>query len=474
MEGIRANLIRIKNVMSVADAVIHPGQINQIIGKNNQGKTTLIEVLKLAFEGSTDGTLVRHGEEQAEVVVELSDKTNIRRRLSAEGKQSVEVKQGEYKMSSPQTYLDGLFNSVSFNPVDILDPKKRANAIMTSMPIRLTAEELAGYLGVDVSSLPPLEYEGVHGLKVLEAAHKYYFQRRAEANKDAKDKLKKYEIHKAELPLIPEAANSDRSEFAAKIAKEQKMLNEVKLQIARADAVLENIAKAELKVERYRTEVVKVEQEIVDLERKMELLKQRKSTGEKFLTEAELDIPLMRPDKSALDALAAVHEQVIAQQGQKIAEIDTALEVAKRHELVADMHVEAENAEASAEVFNKQVIALAGDIKKKLMSTVEMPVPGLQYVNGEFLVDDVPISHLSTSKAMRLAIGVARKLAGKLKLICLDGAEALDEQSYEALRQEISGDGYFYIITKVGEAFASPNDKVFRARSGVIAEEKPA
>ncbi|NJM09410.1 MAG: AAA family ATPase [Bdellovibrionaceae bacterium] len=474
MSGINVSVLRIKNFLSIADAEIHLGQVNQVVGNNNQGKTTVLKALEFAFAGSTDGTMVRHGEDRAEVIIELPDEAmRIQRKLSPEGAQSLDVKRGEFKVSRPQGVLDGLFSEASFNPVDLLDPKKRTDAILNSMPISIAPEELAEYLGVPVSALPPLDYKQ-HGLRVLEAAHKFYFQRRAEANRDTKEKLSKYEAFKSELPLIPEAATLSRADKFAEIELESKVLGRVKEQIAQVDLRIENARRAEAKVARYEGEIEFLDKEIAELEQKIQVLKKQREMGERLLADARAEVPRALPDRSALLAEAAESENRIAGHRQVIAEIEHAQSIKRQHEMVAGYHAEATRAEEYAKGLDETVKALAGGIKKKIMSQVEMPVPGLEYVDGGFQIDGVPIDHLSTSKAMRLAIGVARKLSGPTKIICLDGAEALDQETYTALRAEIEGDGYTYIITKVGEPFVAANDKVFRAKSGVVSEVKPA
>jgi energy-coupling factor transporter ATP-binding protein EcfA2 len=261
--------LQIKNFLSISDMLVKPGQINQIVGANNQGKTTVIKAIEFAVKGSSDGSLVKFGEESAEVIVELADQTTIRRKLSSEGKQTVDVKKDGFKAPSPQAYLDALFEHSAFNPLDLLDPKRRNDAILASIEIKLDETRLRAELGVSDLPMPPLDYT-VHGLKVIDQAHKYFYQRRAEANKD-----------------------------------------------------------------------------------------------------------------------------------------------------------------------------------------------------GGFTVDGTPVDNLSSSKVLRLAVGVARKLAKKTKLICIDGAEALDNQNFAALHQEIENDGFTYFITKVGSPFAGgPNDTVIPMENG--------
>ncbi len=68
---------------------------------------------------------------------------------------------------------------------------------------------------------------------------------------------------------------------------------------------------------------------------------------------------------------------------------------------------------------------------------------------------------------MKLACSLARVLAKKTKVICLDGAEALDEATYAQLHAEIENDGFTYFVSKVGEAFKSETDTVIKMSGGV-------
>jgi len=100
------------------------------------------------------------------------------------------------------------------------------------------------------------------------------------------------------------------------------------------------------------------------------------------------------------------------------------------------------------------------------MNRAKLPIEGLTYKDENFYLDGSTIENLSSSKAMKLAVAIARTLAGPTKLICIDGAELLDDETYEALRNEIDNDGFTYFITKVGEAFDHPADKVVTMKQG--------
>lgn len=455
--------LSIKNFLSVSEVSIAPGQVNQICGENNMGKTTILKALEFAMTGSTDGSLVKFGEDSAEVIVELSDSTEIRRRLSVEGRQSVEVKREGCRTTSPQSFLESLFSKSSFNPLELLDPKKRTEAIMASIVIKLTPDVLAGELGLEQAKLPPLDYDQ-HGLKVLDQAHKYFYQRRFEANKDTLDKKNRFETYQADLPQrVPTLPDMMRVRTA--LEKERDSLAVARERMSGVDKVLESATLLADKVVKCATAVQQIDIQIASAEEHLRLLRVRREAAVEAHGVATLSVPTDLPDKSEIEIEISMREKTVATHNQTLAEIDRAATIDKQYQLVEDLKVEFEKAAAFAESLNLRVIALAGPIKDEIMAMAEMPIEGLEYVNGAFLVEGVPVDNLSSSRALKLAMGVARKLAKKTKLICVDGCEILDEESFEILQKEIEGDGYQYFLTKVGEPFAQENS-VFKMDRG--------
>ena len=452
--------LKIKNFLSIADVEISPGQVNQIVGRNNQGKTTVLKAIEFAVKGSADPSLVKLGEDGAEVVVELADNTSIRRRLSASGKQSIDVLRNGFKAPSPQTYLDAIFDRSAFNPLDLLDPKKRHDAIMNSIELKVTPELLSKELGVEIDRLPPLEYDQ-HGLKVLEQAHKFFYQRRAEANKDALEKRNRYQTYKSDIEKSP-VEKPVVSEIPYK-----ETIDAANAEIADAKSKLEKIDWMQAQRKKDLDRVDKIKSTLAELVQQAALLNTRISDGERALREAEQSVANQEsiPKRDDLLEVISFAQNKIAKADLEKSAFNNYQTYRKQFEFVEQLDKDAIAAESFAEALTKRVEALAGPIKKKVMSEAEMPIQGLEYRDGKFLVEDVPVDNLSSSKAIQLAIGVARKLSKKTKLICIDGAEALDADSYKVLRKEIDGDGYTYFLSKVGEPFEA-DDKVITMSGG--------
>lgn len=467
-----ANIVslKIKNFLSISDVEIKPGSVNQIVGANNQGKTTILKAIEFAVNGSNTGSVVKMGEDSAEVIVELSDQTTIRRRINSSGKQTVDVKRDGFAAPSPQAYLGALFDQASFNPLELLDPKKRADAILKSIDIKIDSPTLAVSLGMNESDLPPIDYDQ-HGLKVLEQAHKFFFQRRAEANKDVVEKKKRWETYKSDFVAVPApemtqvVLNETRAALSDKVSAAKGDLHKINLAIEMQKAACSKVTKYETLLGRLTDELKNLDSEF---EKRKSELNARIQAGEEAVFNARADVPVIDKgsDKEARERIETTTQALM--QLDLIEKDIRAYDSNQKQALqIESLEKELETAQLFSKALTERVEVLAGDLKNEFMSKAEMPVKGLQYVDGAFLVEGVSIDNLSSSAALRLAIGVARKLAKKTKIISIDGAEALDEQTWNELRSEMEGDGFTYFVTRVGEAFEGGGE-VFKMEKGSV------
>lgn len=450
--------IKIKNFLSISDVEIKPGQVTQITGNNNQGKTSIIKALDFAVKGSSDPSMVKLGEDAAEVLVELSDNTTIRRRLSAAGKQSVSVERDGASFKAPQQILGALFDDSSFNPLELLDSKNRTEAILRSIEIKVTPEVLAKELDLKVEDLPPLDYDK-HGLKVLDDAHKYYYARRAEANKTAAEKKNRWETYQKDLPEAVPAPAKTRVELQKKRDEISSAMAEMREKRSFVMSEHDRSERAQKTHQSYVDAAAKIDLEIKDLEAKLDVAKGRRKEAQKYIDSAAAAIP------KVLEALEPYEKSIRAAQAD-INDIDLQMKVwdtvdaqSKTVQMVKDLENEYGSAKKFAEQIDWRVQEFA-NVRSRLMASSEMPVPGLEFKDDQFFIDGVAVDNLSSSAALKLSIAVARKLAKKTKIICIDGAEQLDKQSWEVFENEIKGDGFEYFITKVGEPFPSQHQSI--------------
>ncbi len=461
--------ILIKNFLSIGEVEILPGQVNQIVGKNNQGKTSILKALEFAFVGSTDGSMVRHGETEAEVLVELEDGLKVDRRLKASGGQTVSVSRGEMDSKKPQAMLNGLLGDTTFNPLDLLDSKSRTEHLLKCIDLKVNEAMLTEAVGDCPVPLPPLDYNQ-HGLKVADQANKYFYQRRAEANKVAVEKLNTFTVKQRELPPAPEELTDKSTEELKQCVAECKAKIDVESKKKEVLVAAENSHK-ELSERIARGHLAKsqVEAEIAEFEKSVAVAREKR---EKIVSGLELlDNELKTVDKWRTNAGPDI--EVIKAENESIQMCQNAInrrtEIQAHKERVFGVQVyenEAIAAKGFAERLHAVVERTGPVFRSALMSKAQLPIAGLTYENDQFFLEGSTIDNLSASKSLQLSVAIARHLASKTKLICIDGAELLDEESYKVLRSEIEGDGFTYFITRVGEAFRHEGDNVIRMEQG--------
>lgn len=458
--------LKIKNFMSIQDAELKLGQINQIVGVNSQGKTTILKAIETAAKGSTDGSLVKFGEEEAEIIIELPDETTIKRKIKSEGKQSVEVKKGEFKAPKPQEFLESLFDFSAFNPIELLEPKKRSEAIMKSIELNVTPEAIAQKLGVDKETLPEVDYKK-HGLEVIDQIYKYYYQRRAEANRTLTDKKNRLDTYKKDFKEMPAPAftrqdlENEKNEINAAISARNEKIAAIKATHEANRKAGETVAKYQKAVDEIKAEIEKKKQELAQLEA-------RYDQGLKAVEEAKKNF------SDVLEGFDYVAEEVNALKLKlnditaRSSNLDAYEATERQRTMLNDLEGQVKEAEIFTEGLTNTVDALRGTVKEEFMATVEMPIKGLEYKDGVFYVDGTPIDNLSSSMALRLAVSVARKLAKKTKIVCIDGAELLDQATYDSFLKEIKDDGFTYFITKVGEG--SNTENIIKMSKGQVVQ----
>lgn len=458
--------LRIKNFLSISDVDLKLGRVNQITGKNNQGKTTVLKAIAFCLQGGTDGSMIKHGEDSSEVTVELADSTTITRRLTAGGTQTVRVLRDGMSPAKPQTFLDGLFEASAFNPLELLDPKKRTDAIMQSIPLTLDASKLAQLLLSQCSEgeLPPLDYTQ-HGLKILDQAHSYFYKRRAEANKDTAEKKKRWETYKADL-VAPTAPRATQAEVLEAITNATQELHKARDEVKFIQNNLKEIEAANKQADAYERAAEKMAAEVETINSKIEEMLKAVTALRLQPAAPELE-PALAKSETAKEKLQSLETS------RKDLEIWAAFD--KQAAIVTDCEKTYQAAKCFSDKLTLCVETLAGPAKASLMGSAQMPIAGLSYQDGAFLLDGASIDNLSSSKALRLGVAVAKKIANSkpYKLINLDGAELLDEESYAVLHEEMEkDDGYVYFLTKVGEPFKTTgeSDKTFVADKGAITE----
>lgn len=455
-QGMNLVGIQIKNFLSISDVSITPGRITQIVGANRQGKTSILKAIEVGMKGSNDGSVVKVGETQAEIILEFSDGMSVRRRVKSDGSQDVKVSKNDMEAKAPQGFLNSIFETSAFNPLELLEPKRRAEAILQVVPAKLTEETVTAALEPLPAPLPPTDYTK-HGLLVVESLYQYFYARRKEANAAAKKESSRLQVETENLSTDEQPKGSHEDSDL------DRMMGECDADIRQLQQKQGEQREKERRSKQLAGVIAGDEQSIRDLEDQLEGAKgslARRKEEETRLNQEVLDVGPVQPEIDRLTGIKLRHSE------EKTKNADHRLWRSQIDNLEGQKK-RLEEAEKFAAELDRVVSALSNKVKSDMMESTEMPIPGITFTDGKFFFRGIAIENLSTAESMELACSIARALAKKTKVICLDGAEALDAASYEALKKQIDGDGFTYFVSKVGEPFeSSKGDTVVRMENG--------
>lgn len=429
--------VKISNILGIKDLEFDPSTgFNEIVGKNGEGKTSVIESIKEAIKGGHDATLLRNGEEKGEIVLVLDDdQTSIRRRVSASGSTTDLLRDGKKQPKAVES-IKALSDMLSVNPVDFLRAKKadRVTALLESLPLEVDPARLAELSGVALGDLP----KGMHAMLAIDAVHKTVFDMRTGVNRAIKEKEGSIAQFSQTVPDAPGGVDGDEDSLGqqietARVARDQE-LERIRAKItgirnesqAKKDALR---AAAQAEIDKIKEKLqADLDAETAEFARIEGLANtQTEKTKEKFQTATT-------PISEALAAIRA-NRDVAAKRQQAIEFIAT-----MKDEL-SELIEEAEGHTAALEAIKAYKSELLADL----------PIPGLEVRDGEIYRDGIPLDRINTAGQVKIAVEIAKLRAGDLKVCVVDGIELLDSEAYEEFRQQIEASGLQLFVAKVGD-----------------------
>ena len=407
--------VTIHNFLKLKDVDFNPSETNVIVGKNKQGKTSILKAIRAAFTGDVDASSIRIGETKAEITLEL-DELNIRRTVTEKSNYlDISNKEG-MKMPAPQKFLDGVIGTFSFNPIEFFEKKlkERKEYLLNAIKITTTPEELSQFIGEPIMTGEHISFEK-HALDVIADIHKWYYEQRTTANAEKVKKQKTLEDLNGQIP----------EGFDVSTVSEER--------IKSLRAVIE------------RDKDSKRDREFIN--EKIAISQKNKARLEKELQD---EIEML----AALDKdLAALPADGIPESVEKIVKELEALEnqrefvytVKRRDEVRGEL----DTAVIEADRLDRIVKALSKTVPEALIQKAELPIAGLKIVGDDILINDVSLDNLSSSEQLKFGLDIVRALNTKFKVICVDGIESLDKESFEQFLLEAEKDDYQYFVTRV-------------------------
>jgi DNA repair exonuclease SbcCD ATPase subunit len=240
--------LSIKNFLGIIEKTFEPGKINIISGKKGAGKTTIIEAIEYALTGKLNSKeargdlpkteLVRHGEKESVLYVELDDGLAVDRRIRAESSDYLKVSKPGQAVPQTESFLRSFIKGDIFRPGEFLkkSPEEQAAIILDMLEINWTMDDIRNWFGEKPEGI---NFD-MHILKILKQIEKKYYDDRTAINQQI-DVLKvQAQGYKNQMP-----ANYDGEEWRNKSVQEYyskvTQAEEVNKKIDTAKAAIEGL-----------------------------------------------------------------------------------------------------------------------------------------------------------------------------------------------------------------------------------------
>lgn len=448
--------LEIRDFRGIKAIDIDAGDINLFAGDNAQGKTGILDAIAAAMQGKVPPDAVHHDAKAAEIRVELSDGTEVRRRVPASGKATVTVKRDRAKLQSPQAVLDALFAPEGFDPIAFIEAKDRQKRLLEALPVTTDPKEVLAYLesvGLGKGDVKGLRTESTHAFEVFAAVAKMLAEDRKAENRLVKElaawiKTERESLGEAEDPAEEiDRLQAERAEVSGLLGDARGL---VKQFTGAESAVVEAERDLGRRLEAIKTaerEVQAAEQQLKNAKARLSDAKTAHEDQQSRLGSAQTDVATLKKDYPDIDATiasltesdSAMGEKLLKLQGKRGAYQESLKQIGK----VEAKETELEEKQARAKALDAGVKLFQKQAPAEALAKTKMPVAGLEYKDGKFYVNGTHIDQLSGAETLDIAARFTiEKVRQKgLHVLCVDGLEKLKSQWR---------DGFFNLMRDAG------------------------
>lgn len=424
--GMRLLRMKVENFMRIIIAEIAPnGESIDVWGKNEQGKSSLLNALWVALGGADaePDVPVRKGEKEANIEVTLGEINTpqliVKYRRKADevidgktvkGKRYIELFRPDgAKFDAPQTQLDKLTNGKMFDPLSFmrLKPSEQAKII-------------ARIAGIDIVA--------------FEQKRKGLYDQRTEANRRAKEAANTVKALEGELQTAMQAAGLDKTpdkrveidEYMQKIQEAQD--HNGKVMAARSE--LETIIKPG-----HNSLIAKHKEAEVNLEKV-------KATAEKAIAEAveqmnraALKVKQSEEAKASIEAdvakMTMMPTEQLQEQVKKAEPINNAVRLA---DALNQAKTNAKDKQEAADEADRRVM-VADKEHLDAIANAKLPIPGMGFTSEGVTIDGLPLEQQAASVRLRLSAEITACENQLCRVMCIQDASLLDNDMRKILQE---------------------------------------
>lgn len=219
--------LSIKNFLGLEELGLDCSKVNLIKGPKASGKSSIIEAIEKTFTNKDRRTeVIKHGADEATLLVELDDGLEVDRRIRSEKGDYLKCRKENEAVPSTEKFLRSLINGNIFRPVDWVNMgiKEQTKSILAMLEIGWTMEDIEAWFGEIPSSIDFNQ----HILQILKSIEVKYFKDREEVNREIKELKTQIKVILSELPAEYDGElwrEKKVQEYYAKVTEAQKINN---------------------------------------------------------------------------------------------------------------------------------------------------------------------------------------------------------------------------------------------------------
>jgi energy-coupling factor transporter ATP-binding protein EcfA2 len=435
---IHISKIRISNILGIDQLELEPGSFNLITGKNGQGKTSIIEAIKAALKGGHDATLLRAGAEEGEIVLELDDGRSIEKSVKAD--KSVTNVRGldGKKQASPASLVAAMTDLISINPVEFLTAggKQRTEILLQSMPIALDGAHLLSLVPENMA-IPSV---AGHPLEVFSRVTKAVYDERTGVNRAEKEKT-------ATMTQLQDSLGGDTQPVSPeRIAELEQFVD------SSGGALQAHLDKINARQQEFQSARDQKIAEAARIRDAAIAAAHATYDGAVHAARSEYD-EVAAKGAVARDQARNKHEAATVAQREELTALRNQITLAGQQEqqrkMVAQFRDEAFALRKRSADLSKSLEAIEA-YKSSLIA--QLPIDGLEVRDGEIYRHGVAFDRLNTAQKVLIAIEIAKLRAGQLPVICADGLELLDSETFTAFAEQSADAGLQLFVTRVSDS----------------------
>lgn len=424
MKVLKLEADNFKNLKAVE--ITPDGQMVVVGGKNEQGKSSVMDAIWVALKGRSVAPPkpIRNGEEECRIAVDLGELRVVRKFTAKPGgtyTDSVKVENDAgLRYGQPQQVLDALLGTIGFDPFDFTrqKPEKQAETLLQMVPLSVDLDELAE---ADASD----------------------YSKRRDVNRDALQVKAQFEAIPREE--VPEGA-PDREALVAKLSA-----------AAETNGAIER--------ERMRRENAGLElgRRVESVERGRDHANSLREQARRLIEEADgLDkdsaerAAAIEKDRAALEALPDLDEPVDAEAVRReLSEAEASLATIERQSRRRALEARYRELTAESEGYTAAMERREED-RRKALSEAVMPIEGLAFAIDEkgkaaVMLNGVPFEQASTAAKLKASTAIAMAANPELRILRISDGSLLDEDSIALLRGMAEADDFQLWVEVVGE-----------------------